>query len=301
MENNNLIGKRINSALALRDKKQKELAEYLGVKPNVVSYFCNGSRVPNIEQIRKIAEIFNVSADYLLGLSDIATANADIKNACEVTGLSEKAIENLAAIKNNTFDEVLCPVISGIIENDSFTALINSIWFVRECSISEIYTQEAEKNLHKITENNEFSLDIKEHFFKRFANCFDYSADSLYQDTESRRDNNFGWTDLDFPENYGLMRAPNRFKREAQEQIELYEYRSAKYFQNILEEYITDYKKEYPRYKLSYNELMKKLYRYDHVNEDTETEEEKRFGEYIKSLFDEKEVSDNAKHNPEKE
>ena len=98
--NNNIIGKRINAVLALRGKKQKDLANYLQVKPNVVSYFCTGDRVPNVEQLRKIAEYLSVSSDYLIGLSENPTIEPDIQNACKVTGLSEKAIYNLNELSN---------------------------------------------------------------------------------------------------------------------------------------------------------------------------------------------------------
>ena len=93
--NNNIIGKRINAVLALRGKKQKDLANYLQVKPNVVSYFCTGDRVPNVEQLRKIAEYLSVSSDYLIGLSENPTIEPDIQNACKVTGLREPVIKHI--------------------------------------------------------------------------------------------------------------------------------------------------------------------------------------------------------------
>lgn len=74
METNNykvVIGRRINTLFAKHNKSQKELAEYIGVLPNVISYFCKGTRTPNTEQIIKIADFFDVTTDYLLGLTDI--------------------------------------------------------------------------------------------------------------------------------------------------------------------------------------------------------------------------------------
>ena len=69
---NNIIGKRINSALAEKDIKQKELAKKIGVNDNVISYWCSGSRTPNTQQIIQICNVLGVSADYLLGLTDVA-------------------------------------------------------------------------------------------------------------------------------------------------------------------------------------------------------------------------------------
>lgn len=92
---NNIIGKRINEALAESNIKQKELAHKIGVKDNVVSYWCNGSRIPNTEQIVKIAKALSVSTDYLLGISNVATNDKDLQFVCDYTGLDEETVEEL--------------------------------------------------------------------------------------------------------------------------------------------------------------------------------------------------------------
>ena len=89
------IGTRINSLIGEQDKTQKDLADYLKISPNVVSYWCKGERTPNTEQIIKISKFFNVSTDYLLRKTNIQTADTDLKAICEYTGLSEEAAEKL--------------------------------------------------------------------------------------------------------------------------------------------------------------------------------------------------------------
>ena len=100
------IGQRINEALAMRDKKQKELAQVLNVTDNTISYFCSGRRVPNIEQIIMISQYLNVSADYLLGIVDTATTNKDLRFVCEYTGLSETAIKTLHSVSVDREDNL---------------------------------------------------------------------------------------------------------------------------------------------------------------------------------------------------
>ena len=107
----NIIGQRINTALAARDIKQKELAKQIGVKDNVVSYWCSGTRLPNTTQIVQIAKILNVSSDYLLGLSGVATNDTDLKAVCSYTGLSENIIKFLSENKDPSYSEY-----SGVIE-----------------------------------------------------------------------------------------------------------------------------------------------------------------------------------------
>ena len=93
-----LIGTRINSALAGSNKLQKELAKHLNVTDNYVSYLCSGTRSPNIAQIIKIAEFTNVSADYLLGLSDVSSSDPEDRAICKKIGCSEEAYKALESI-----------------------------------------------------------------------------------------------------------------------------------------------------------------------------------------------------------
>lgn len=95
----NIIGKRITAALATQNVMQKQLAERLGVKPNIVSYWCSGQRTPNAEQIAEIAKILGVSADYLLGLTKSPTTDKDLQYICDVTGLSSKEVEFFCSSK----------------------------------------------------------------------------------------------------------------------------------------------------------------------------------------------------------
>lgn len=75
---------------------QQELADAVGVTRQAVGQWCIGNTVPDILCLKKIAEIFGISSDYLIGLCDVATTNLDIKSICEFTGLSEKACLALA-------------------------------------------------------------------------------------------------------------------------------------------------------------------------------------------------------------
>ena len=52
------------------DLKQKELAEYLHIKQNTYSQYENGQRQIPIDVLIKLAKYYNVSTDYILGISD---------------------------------------------------------------------------------------------------------------------------------------------------------------------------------------------------------------------------------------
>lgn len=57
----------------LRNEKelsQRQLADLVGLSHNAIAYWENEQRIPNAEAIVMLAKFFNVSSDYLLGLTD---------------------------------------------------------------------------------------------------------------------------------------------------------------------------------------------------------------------------------------
>lgn len=62
-----------------REKKnmtQKEVADGIGVAKSTYSLYESGNREPNVQTIKKISDILNVSADELLGLNSENTTIA---------------------------------------------------------------------------------------------------------------------------------------------------------------------------------------------------------------------------------
>ena len=64
------FGDRLKELRQKSNIKQTAIAEMLGVLPRAVRFYESGEREPNIESIKKLADFFNVSTDYLLGHSD---------------------------------------------------------------------------------------------------------------------------------------------------------------------------------------------------------------------------------------
>lgn len=90
-----MYGQRLSEARKKAGLMQKDVAKFLGVKDNIVSYYENGDRIPSVEQYTKLAEFFGVSADYLLCLSDAKTNDKDLQFVCDYTGLSDSNINYL--------------------------------------------------------------------------------------------------------------------------------------------------------------------------------------------------------------
>ncbi len=62
-----MFAKRLKVLRAERDITQAEFAKIIGVAQQTVGSWEKGKSTPNYELLNKIADYFNVSADYLLG------------------------------------------------------------------------------------------------------------------------------------------------------------------------------------------------------------------------------------------
>jgi len=65
------IGQRLKTVLHERGMMQKELAEKIGVSEMVISRYIHGGRIISVPILIEICKALNVSADYLLGLSEV--------------------------------------------------------------------------------------------------------------------------------------------------------------------------------------------------------------------------------------
>lgn len=65
------LGERIRTLREERRYQQKEIAERLGVLPQAFSNYENGKREPDLLTVLKLAKLFDVTVDYLLGLTPV--------------------------------------------------------------------------------------------------------------------------------------------------------------------------------------------------------------------------------------
>lgn len=97
------IGERLKDARVdfNKHKKQtiKEVSDATGIPQSTLSEIENDKREPGAGIIKKLAEHYGVSADFLLGLSDIRTSDVTAKSVIEYTGLSEDNVDFLHWIR----------------------------------------------------------------------------------------------------------------------------------------------------------------------------------------------------------
>ena len=62
------IGERLKKLRESYDLSQKEVASILGLSYSGYNCYENDIRIPTIENIIKLAELYNVTTDYILGI-----------------------------------------------------------------------------------------------------------------------------------------------------------------------------------------------------------------------------------------
>ena len=86
---------RLRGLIESRKTTITALANVLKISRQSVSQYQDGTGQPNVDKLCKIAQHFNVSTDYLVGLSSIPSTNNDTRDICEKTGLSEHTVSRL--------------------------------------------------------------------------------------------------------------------------------------------------------------------------------------------------------------
>lgn len=72
-----MLGSRITKLRSAHGWTQVDLAKRLGVAKQTVSNWENENIQPSIEMLIRLAKVFNVSTDYLLGLDAVLCLNVD--------------------------------------------------------------------------------------------------------------------------------------------------------------------------------------------------------------------------------
>ena len=78
------FGKKLKMLREENNMLQSELAKLLNLGASSISMYEKDERDPDTDTLKRIAEIFNVSTDYLLGLNEERTINEPIEIAANM-------------------------------------------------------------------------------------------------------------------------------------------------------------------------------------------------------------------------
>lgn len=140
---------------------QKDLAEKLGLAQTTIANYEKGKRFPDEEILLKIADIFNISLDYLLGRSEIYSCNEDFTQRDSIQPSKNLIDPSILTLKN----EYLDALISGELQV-ARTLILNAV-----CNdlidVKRLYTEIFKPSLIQIGEMWDMNIiDVyQEHYF----------------------------------------------------------------------------------------------------------------------------------------
>lgn len=167
------IGNRINTALAQRDMLQKDLAEVLGVTHNTISYYCRGTRGPQLEQLPKIAEALNTTTDYLLGITDDPNIQKSAVDDLGLTPTVISKIENLGKISTSDCDRV--KQFNRVLEDENVWSLLFLIHdYITATKAENIYDSLVEQHGSNIEILSAVLMDIASQYEETDIDLYDF-------------------------------------------------------------------------------------------------------------------------------
>lgn len=178
--NTELIGSNIKRMRMERELSQQALADAIPVTRPVVSHWENGKTDPSSTQLRKIAKIFEVSADEILGIASgkqsvaVVDTSALIKRPNLINELIEK------------FDEVIIPdiVISELndLKDNKKKRALNQVAWLAMMNLNNVSKQLTHLQSKKTDGNNDEKIaDIAIRQAKAHPNCRVYMlSDDIY-------------------------------------------------------------------------------------------------------------------------
>lgn len=99
MSDKRFNNKNLKQAIDNSRMTREQIADKVQCDASSITKYYNGDRYPKTDVIIKLAKLFNVSTDYLLGITDVATTDKDMRFICDYTGLDEKTVKILNTLK----------------------------------------------------------------------------------------------------------------------------------------------------------------------------------------------------------
>jgi transcriptional regulator with XRE-family HTH domain len=176
-----LFKERIYKLRQEKEVKEKiskaEIAKEIGINVATLGYYENGDRCPDIVTLKKIADFYNVSCDYLLGLTEASNQNQDIQELAKKTNINDKTIEVLQWISEEPsivfFQDGAADILNMLISGNesNFISVIEILLDYKE-SYKDIYTDYIEKKTDN--EANAIELSFSKMLLKEEVELYEH-------------------------------------------------------------------------------------------------------------------------------
>ncbi|MGN7312655.1 helix-turn-helix domain-containing protein [Alkalicoccobacillus gibsonii] len=114
------LGQRLRIARIQSNLKQKEAAKKLNISNNVLSTYERDFRDPDTQTLKKLAELYNVSADFLLDINSENAKEIDLSNPLDKTFnevLLELSTEDIQFLSKGEIDEETAQLVKVALKN----------------------------------------------------------------------------------------------------------------------------------------------------------------------------------------
>ena len=234
MDNKEIFAVRLVELRESRGISQQVLADDLEITRQSLSLYEKAKRTINIDLLVKIAKYFNVSTDYLLGLTNVKKVQTPedeiLKIVCDATGLTVEALRYILVIQTQGYIDIL----NNLLSHGYLISVLESI---------DNCLNRADSFF------NNLSISAKNEILKEYQNDIEQSLYILK---------------LFATHDYDVFNITTLCKNKLNQETEFYIYKSTKKLEEIINIIIDE------RYTDDINKMAKEIYEMYH-NEQKET------------------------------
>ena len=158
------FGERLGDLIANNRTTATALARDTGLSQSAISDYLNKDRAPDCATIYSLARYFSVSADYLLGLSDIKTPSTTTQAIIDRTGLTEDNTKLLETLKKTGYQVYLDFINELIAIVDDSEILVSYLLMQSTLTIPQSFNfSNTNEDLHYLAEVASIYAQAKEH------------------------------------------------------------------------------------------------------------------------------------------
>lgn len=168
----------------------KAMAEDIKVSRQSLGFWINGERTPTTPELVKISKELNISIDYLLGLSDCNSLDADVQSVAGITGLSVQSVERIMSLGKNYDDEEVndeshgfyIDLLNDIVKDERFNDVMDSVFKAYSVTSQFIYDDANRLGQPKFEKEKGITLsmaDSMRYFISDSSNSFKMIIDDI--------------------------------------------------------------------------------------------------------------------------
>lgn len=135
------LGEKLKDERISKKKTIKEVCSEIGISEGILSDYENDKKKPGADALAALASFYNVSVDYLLGLSKVKSLNLTTQSLSKITGLSEEAIETLRTFSK--IEDIKSPMIfiNSLLEDPKtiyiITLMVNELLYSNDDELTD--------------------------------------------------------------------------------------------------------------------------------------------------------------------